>query len=189
MFFENTAPLYAPRTSENSQNISQVFNRQFLAIFPKLSLKRANVYSYYYRNNKNWEWIYKTKRQSLGSLAIRYPWTSEKAFSFVNPILKKQFVNQFLQKKFELHGNLFILTEYVNLNHRGNHQLFKNWHYVANKWYNWEREAHSTLIGSMTVWTKHYLPNWDGEMYCPNTMFSGTRWFARKNRVATTEKK
>ena len=35
--------------------------------------------------------------------------------------------------KFELHGNQFILTETVNLNHREIHQLHKNRYYVANK--------------------------------------------------------
>ena len=36
-------------------------------------------------------------------------------------------------KKFELHGNQFILTEIVSLNHREIHQLYKNRYYVANK--------------------------------------------------------
>ena len=36
-------------------------------------------------------------------------------------------------KKFQLHGNQFILTEIVNLNHRENHQLYNNRYYVANK--------------------------------------------------------
>ena len=36
-------------------------------------------------------------------------------------------------KKFELHGNQFILTEIVNLNHRQIHHLYKNRYYVANK--------------------------------------------------------
>ena len=36
-------------------------------------------------------------------------------------------------KKFELHGNQFILTENVNLNHRESHHLYKNRYYVANK--------------------------------------------------------
>ena len=36
-------------------------------------------------------------------------------------------------KKFELHGNQFILTEIVNLNHRKIHHLYKNRYYVANK--------------------------------------------------------
>ena len=35
-------------------------------------------------------------------------------------------------KKFEPHGNQFILTEIVNLNHRENHHLHKNRYYVAN---------------------------------------------------------
>ena len=36
-------------------------------------------------------------------------------------------------KKFELHGNQFILTEIVNLNHREIHHLYNNRYYVANK--------------------------------------------------------
>ena len=36
-------------------------------------------------------------------------------------------------KKIELHGNQFILTEIVNLNHREFHLLYKNRYYVANK--------------------------------------------------------
>ena len=36
-------------------------------------------------------------------------------------------------KKFELHGNQFILTEFVNLNHREIHHLYKNRYYVANR--------------------------------------------------------
>ena len=36
-------------------------------------------------------------------------------------------------KKFELHGNQFILTEIGNLNHREVHLLYKNQYYVANK--------------------------------------------------------
>ena len=36
-------------------------------------------------------------------------------------------------KKFELHGNHFILTEIVNLNHRENHHVYRNRYYVANK--------------------------------------------------------
>ena len=39
----------------------------------------------------------------------------------------------FSLKKFELHGNQFILTEIVNLNLREIHHLYKNRHYVANK--------------------------------------------------------
>ena len=39
----------------------------------------------------------------------------------------------FSVKKFELHGNQFILTEIVNLNHREIHHLYKNRYYVANK--------------------------------------------------------
>ena len=39
----------------------------------------------------------------------------------------------FSLKKFEIHGNQFILTEVVNLNHREIHHLYKNRYYVANK--------------------------------------------------------
>ena len=39
----------------------------------------------------------------------------------------------FSLKKFELHGNQFILTEFVNLNHREIHHLYKNRFSVANK--------------------------------------------------------
>ena len=39
----------------------------------------------------------------------------------------------FSLKKFELHGNHFILTEIVNLNHLENHHLYKNRYYDANK--------------------------------------------------------
>ena len=39
----------------------------------------------------------------------------------------------FSLKKFELHGNQFILTEIVNPNHRESHHLYKNRYYVANK--------------------------------------------------------
>ena len=39
----------------------------------------------------------------------------------------------FSLKKFELHGNQFILTENVNLNHREIYHLYKNRSYVANK--------------------------------------------------------
>ena len=36
-------------------------------------------------------------------------------------------------RKFELHGNQFILTEIANLNHREIKHLYKNRYYVANK--------------------------------------------------------
>ena len=39
----------------------------------------------------------------------------------------------FSLKTFELHGNQFILTEIVNINHREIHHLYKNRYYVANK--------------------------------------------------------
>ena len=39
----------------------------------------------------------------------------------------------FSLKMFELHGNQFILTAIVNLNHREIHHLYKNRYYVANK--------------------------------------------------------
>ena len=39
----------------------------------------------------------------------------------------------FSSKKFELLGNQFILTKFVNLNHREIHRLYKNRYYVANK--------------------------------------------------------
>ena len=39
----------------------------------------------------------------------------------------------FSLKKFELHGNQFIFTEIVNLNHGKVHHLYKNRYYVANK--------------------------------------------------------
>ena len=38
----------------------------------------------------------------------------------------------FSLNKFELHGNQFILTENVNLNHREIHHFYKNRYYVAN---------------------------------------------------------
>ena len=50
--------------------------------------------------------------------------------------LSFQFENNncvFSLKKFELHGNQFILTEIVNLNNREIHHLYKNRYYVANK--------------------------------------------------------
>ena len=37
------------------------------------------------------------------------------------------------RKKFELHGNQFILTEIINLDHRQIHHLYKNRYYVANE--------------------------------------------------------
>ena len=40
----------------------------------------------------------------------------------------------FSLKKFELHGNQFILTEIVNFKHREIHHLYKNRYYVANKY-------------------------------------------------------
>ena len=39
----------------------------------------------------------------------------------------------FSLKMFGLHGNQFILTEIVNLNHREIHHLYKNRYFVANK--------------------------------------------------------
>ena len=39
----------------------------------------------------------------------------------------------FSLKKFELHGNQFILTETVNVNHHEIQHLYKNRYYVANK--------------------------------------------------------
>ena len=39
----------------------------------------------------------------------------------------------FFLKKFELHGNQFILTEISNLNHREIHHPYENRYYVANK--------------------------------------------------------
>ena len=40
----------------------------------------------------------------------------------------------FSLKKFELHGNQFIVAEIIiNLNHRESHNLYKNRYYVANK--------------------------------------------------------
>ena len=39
----------------------------------------------------------------------------------------------FSLKKFELHGNQFILEEIVNLNHCEIHHLYENRYYVANK--------------------------------------------------------
>ena len=39
----------------------------------------------------------------------------------------------FSLKNFELHGNQFILTEIVNLNHREIHHFYKNPYYVAKK--------------------------------------------------------
>ena len=36
-------------------------------------------------------------------------------------------------KKFELHGNQFLLTEIVNLNHCELHHLYRNPYYAANK--------------------------------------------------------
>ena len=62
----------------------------------------------------------------------------------------------FSLKKFELHGNQFILTEIVNLNHRDFQYLYKNRYYVANKWVWKNREqlqgvAHSPLIVALTI--------------------------------------
>ena len=39
----------------------------------------------------------------------------------------------FSLKKFELHGNQFILTQIFNLSHRETHHLYMNRYYIANK--------------------------------------------------------
>ena len=72
---------------------------------------RDNLFAHYYNDI-----IEHPKRQ------IRLPFRFGNNNSFV-----------FSLKKFELHGNQFILTEIVNLNHREIHHLYKNQYYVANK--------------------------------------------------------
>ena len=61
----------------------------------------------------------------------------------------------FSLKKFELHGNQFILTEIVNLKHREIHHLYKNRYYVGNKcekkWEQLQCVVHSPLIVGMTI--------------------------------------
>ena len=62
----------------------------------------------------------------------------------------------FSMEKFDLHGNQFLLTQFVNINQRENHNLYKNRYYVRceQMWNNWEQlqcVAHSPLIVSITI--------------------------------------
>ena len=43
-------------------------------------------------------------------------------------------------KKFELHGNQFVLKKIINLNHREIHHLYKNRYYFANKYETIDRD-------------------------------------------------
>ena len=64
-------------------------------------------------------------------------------------------------KKFDLHGNQFILTEFVNLNHREIHHLYKNRYYVANKCEIIESNYDVKCIHPwLWVWQKHYYSHW-----------------------------
>ena len=72
-----------------------------------------NLFVHYYNVSLN---IQKDKRQFR--LSFRFGNNKSCVFSI---------------KKFELHGNQFILTEIFNLNHREFHHLYKNRFYVANK--------------------------------------------------------
>ena len=69
-------------------------------------------------------------------------------------------------KKFELHGNHFILTEMVNLNHCEIHHLYKNRYYVANKC-----EMCSALTPDCGIDNSTIILI--GDVSCPNTKCSG----------------
>ena len=79
---------------------------------------------------KSWDWISKSKDNLFAhhyndiiehpNRQIRLSSRFEKNNSCI-----------FFLKMFELHGNQFILTEIVNLNHREIHHLYKNRYYAA----------------------------------------------------------
>ena len=72
---------------------------------------KDNLFAHYYNYI-----IVHPKRQIR--LSFRFGSNNSRSFSF---------------KKFELHGNQFILTEIVNLSHREIHHLYKNRYYLSNK--------------------------------------------------------
>ena len=84
---------------------------------PKLKVEigstksKHNLFAHYYNN------VFEPPNRQ-----IRLPFRFGNNKSFVISI-----------KKFEVHGNQFIFTEIVNLDHRENHHLYKNQFYVANK--------------------------------------------------------
>ena len=123
--------LYPPRRSEYLPKTTHLFGRQsarFSQIFdhasksiqiplpkPKVEVgsrkSKDNLFAHYYNDI-----IEHSNR--LIRLSLRFGNISSCVFSL---------------KKFELHGNQFLLTEIANLNHRENHHLYKNRYYVANK--------------------------------------------------------
>ena len=111
---------------------NSVVSSTVCASFSKLLIKVASAYRFPYRSPKLRLDLQNQKSISLLititiSLNMQidkivYPFDLEKNNSCIFSI-----------KKFELHGNHFILTEIVRLDHREIHYLCKNRYYVANK--------------------------------------------------------
>ena len=78
----------------------------------------------------------------------------------------------FSPKKLELHGNQFILTEMVNLNHREIHHLYKNRYYNANKCEKWRAITMCSAFTSDSGFNKS-TTLLIGDVYCPNTKCLG----------------
>ena len=85
----------------------------------------------------------------------------------------------FSLKKFELHGNQFILTEIVNLNHREFHHLYKNRDYVANKC---ERIVAITMCSAFTPDCGYDNSTiiLIGDVFCPKTKCLGKLYLHKK---------
>ena len=131
MRFKDTATVYPPRGNENLQKITHFFGRQSARVSqssdqaskniqipppkPKFEIgstkSEDNPFAHYYNDI-----IEHPNRQ------IRLSFRFGNNNSCVFPL-----------KKFELHGNQFIPTEILSLNHREIHHLYKTRYYVANK--------------------------------------------------------
>ena len=115
----------------NSKRNSLVWSTN-CAIFSKLLIKLASAYRFPYRSPRL---ILDLQSQKTTFLLITI--TISLNIQIDRFVYHSDFGNNnscvFSLKKFELHGNQFILTEIVNLDHRENHHLCKNRYYVAKK--------------------------------------------------------
>ena len=115
-----------------SQKRTHLFGRQSARFSQKLLIKLASAYRFPYRSPK-----LRLDLQSQKTISLHITITISlniQIDKFVyHSDLETTILAYFPLKKFEIHGNQFILTEIVNLNHREYHHLYKNRYYVANK--------------------------------------------------------
>ena len=130
--YKDTAALYPP--NEINMSIGDFSSLVDRLPDAKVLIKRASDYELHYRNPKL-RFYLKCRDNRFANC---YNYINEHPNRKISiwrqrSDLETTFPAFLFHQKFELHVRKFILTEFVFLNHREIHRLFKNQFYVANK--------------------------------------------------------